>query len=239
MSFFFFSPPLFFASSLRLIIIIDDTFFFQLSAIAATALSLSHANLIHLAGVQASSIVLIVHHCNPSVAQSSSSATTADAFHQIPLSLLLSSIPLSSEAHPPTAAMKGISRLTVCAAVLLGLCIYVLNNVLHLCDQYNAGAYLVALMTHRERYPEHRKSTKAPKPGDKIIVMARLEEDNTDWVHEELSEYVSNTILSLSLFSSQLTPPFRAQKLATSNLRRQSIQYDRCQRAHHPGEQGP
>ena len=69
------------------------------------------------------------------------------------------------------------------------ICLYMLNNLLHLCDQYSAGAYLAAMVNHRDSYPQHHHK-EAPAPEDKIIVMARLEEDNTDWVQEELPEYV-------------------------------------------------
>lgn len=40
--------------------------------------------------------------------------------------------------------------------------------------------------------------------GDKVIVMARLEEENTNWVHEELPEYVLTSLMIFNRLSSCL-----------------------------------
>ena len=91
--------------------------------------------------------------------------------------------------------MKGTSRLTICAAILVIACICILNKILRICDQYSAGAYLAAMVNHYDTHQQlgdnKKASLKGNDIGDKVIVMARLNEDNTNWVQEELPEYDS------------------------------------------------
>lgn len=58
---------------------------------------------------------------------------------------------------------------------------------------------------------------------DKVIVMAKLEEENTEWVGEELPEYVISPADYPPLRGATDTVP---SQVATSNLRRQSLERD-------------
>lgn len=86
--------------------------------------------------------------------------------------------------------MKCGFRLGVCISLVLLVPLYLLKVHLEdLCDQYRAGAYLVDwLHTNPQEYkgilPGHGPL------GDKVIVMAKLEEEPTEWVEAELPEYV-------------------------------------------------
>ncbi|BDD58645.1 hypothetical protein MAP00_003908 [Monascus purpureus] len=84
--------------------------------------------------------------------------------------------------------MKGAVRLATCASIItLIYLLYLLKNHLQgLCDQYSAGAYLVAWMAN---HGAHHHSPHRGAVGDKVIVMARLEEDDTNWVQEELPDW--------------------------------------------------
>lgn len=97
--------------------------------------------------------------------------------------------------------MKGAVRLATCASIItLIYLLYLLKNHLQgLCDQYSAGAYLVAWMAN---HGAHHHSPHRGAVGDKVIVMARLEEDDTNWVQEELPEYVNSAFPSLLSASS-------------------------------------
>lgn len=86
--------------------------------------------------------------------------------------------------------MKCGWRLLLCFLFLLAICLFALKQHLQdIYDQYGAGAYLVEL------WKQHGLQSTALVPnhgsvGDKVIVMAKLEEEHTEWVEEELPEYV-------------------------------------------------
>ena len=82
--------------------------------------------------------------------------------------------------------MRGNVRLAlICVSSLLLFSLYLLEAHLQdLCNQYRAGAYMVAWLD--------RNGAATPTyttPGDKVIVMAKLEEEHTEWVAQELPEY--------------------------------------------------
>lgn len=80
-------------------------------------------------------------------------------------------------------------RLALCACLLLIVPIYLL--ALHLeeiCNQYRAGAYLIDWLNSKKPHHEGLSHYHA-KLGDKVIVMARLEEEPAEWVEQELPEY--------------------------------------------------
>jgi hypothetical protein len=72
----------------------------------------------------------------------------------------------------------------ICVSSILLLSLYLLEAHLQdLCNQYRAGAYMVAWLD--------RNAASTPTyttPGDKVIVMAKLEEEHTEWVAQELPE---------------------------------------------------
>lgn len=57
-------------------------------------------------------------------------------------------------------------------------------------DQYSVGSYVHSSWknTFRHGAVEHNTSFHG-EPGDRAIVMAKLEEENTNWVTEHLPEY--------------------------------------------------
>jgi hypothetical protein len=85
--------------------------------------------------------------------------------------------------------MKSGYRIALCYSLLLFIPLYFLEA--HLADlsgQYHAGAYLLDWLTsnnpQQSRWPAYNDDT-----NDKVIVMARLEEEPVHWVKEELPEY--------------------------------------------------
>lgn len=85
--------------------------------------------------------------------------------------------------------MRGGLRLALCVTGVLLFSLYLLEAHLQdLCNQYRAGAYLIDWLDRNG--PAHRPAHGNITPGDKVIVMAKLEEEPTDWVEEQLPEYV-------------------------------------------------
>lgn len=83
--------------------------------------------------------------------------------------------------------MKGGFRIAgFCVTCLILFSIYLLEAHLQdICNQYRAGAYVIRWLDRHGTAPSpHGEIT----PGDKVIVMAKLEEENTDWVKDELPE---------------------------------------------------
>lgn len=84
--------------------------------------------------------------------------------------------------------MKSGTRIALCIVSLIVFSLYLLEaHIQDICNQYRAGAYLVEWWYRKSgsNVPAHHGT-----PDDKVIVMAKLEEENTDWVGEELPEYV-------------------------------------------------
>ncbi|KAJ5775442.1 uncharacterized protein N7511_000453 [Penicillium nucicola] len=85
--------------------------------------------------------------------------------------------------------MRGGTRLAViCVSSLLLFSLYLLEAHLQdLCNQYRAGAYLI-------NWLDRNGAASIPavgdiSVGDKVIVMAKLEEENTDWVEQGLPDW--------------------------------------------------
>ena len=87
--------------------------------------------------------------------------------------------------------MKSGYRIALCFLLLLLIPLYFLEaHLADLCNQYHAGAYLVDWLSNTN--PQSQWTAYKGDIKDKVIVMARLEEESVDWVHEELPEYVPN-----------------------------------------------
>lgn len=85
-------------------------------------------------------------------------------------------------------------RVLLCLAIPILPALYVLvNHIADLCDQYSAGHYLYDNFKSRVQKEKPHAHDPEVRNGDKIIVMAKLEEENTDWVENELPEYVIGT----------------------------------------------
>ncbi|KAJ5833556.1 hypothetical protein N7474_001867 [Penicillium riverlandense] len=84
--------------------------------------------------------------------------------------------------------MKSGMRIALCASLLLCFSLYLLESHLQdLCNQYRAGSYLAEWLDLKESGPA--RSTGDGTLGDKVIVMAKLEEEHTEWVEEELPDW--------------------------------------------------
>lgn len=89
--------------------------------------------------------------------------------------------------------MKSSSRIICCATLLLLIPLYLVKVHLEdFCHQYRAGTYLVD-WTKSRYFPQTVPTLPNGQTGDKIIVMAKLEEEHTEWVEEELPEYVAKS----------------------------------------------
>ncbi|KAH1638748.1 hypothetical protein KXX39_005004 [Aspergillus fumigatus] len=85
--------------------------------------------------------------------------------------------------------MKSSSRIICCATLLLLIPLYLVKVHLEdFCDQYRAGTYLVD-WTKSRYFPQTVPTLPNGQTGDKIIVMAKLEEEHTEWVEEELPDW--------------------------------------------------
>ena len=71
------------------------------------------------------------------------------------------------------------SCVTAIGLILLG------RHLSDLADQYSAGSYILDSLDLNRNDTIHPP---AVPPGDKVIVMARLEEEDTNWVEEYLPE---------------------------------------------------
>ena len=87
--------------------------------------------------------------------------------------------------------MRWAVRLLLCVSLLLLFPLYLLEAHLEdLYDQYRAGAYAAEWWNNKQYKGQDGLSEKTPIPGDKAIVMAKVEGEDTDWVKQELPEYV-------------------------------------------------
>ncbi|KAJ5983176.1 hypothetical protein N7481_005275 [Penicillium waksmanii] len=108
--------------------------------------------------------------------------------------------------------MKGGLRFAICISVMLIFSLYLLEAHLQdIYNQYRAGAYLVEWLNRNDVI-----ETPVPihgNPGDKVIVMAKLAEEHTDWVQEELPDwqralYIVNPTQDMRSSNEILTTPF-------------------------------
>lgn len=88
--------------------------------------------------------------------------------------------------------MRCAVRIAIGASILLIIPLWLLKNHLEdLWNQYDVPAYVVSayktssLAGGYHALP-HRTRPLADNTNDKVIVMARLEQEDTDWVKEEL-----------------------------------------------------
>ena len=86
--------------------------------------------------------------------------------------------------------MRLALRLIVTTALLLIVILIALKNQIgDKWDQYSVGSYLQHKV--KTTFKDGTFDYLPPSPGvtgDKVIVMAKLEKDDTNWVTEELSE---------------------------------------------------
>ncbi|KAJ5794869.1 hypothetical protein N7457_001468 [Penicillium paradoxum] len=108
--------------------------------------------------------------------------------------------------------MKGGLRVAgFCVSCILLFSLYLFEAHLQdLCNQYRAGAYIYDWLGHNGAVssPTYSETT----PGDRVIVMAKLEEEPTEWVEHELPDwqraiYVVNPSRETRLNANALTTP--------------------------------
>ncbi|KAJ5637192.1 hypothetical protein N7490_007071 [Penicillium lividum] len=107
--------------------------------------------------------------------------------------------------------MKSGARIALCVVSLVFFSLYLLEaHIQDICNQYRAGAYLTEWWYRNSgsNVPVHNGT-----PGDKVIVMAKLEEEDTDWVQEELPDwqraiYIVNPSEETRLDENILTTPY-------------------------------
>jgi hypothetical protein len=90
--------------------------------------------------------------------------------------------------------MKCGLRFALGSSVMLLLLLFLVEHQLRdIFEQYSAAAYLVdSLNPYRQAGIEHSGGFLG-RLGDKVIVMAKLEEEHTNWVQEELPEYTASS----------------------------------------------
>jgi hypothetical protein len=127
----------------------------------------------------------------------------------------------------------------ICSAVIFCLVITpLLLQIRDLLDQYDGYRYLASsLLGHGRHNPQ---DAAVPPMGDKIIVMASLESEDTSWVAEKLPEYAALNEASPT-HGSFLANLAVASQLATRDIPRQPFQSFRSfiPRTHYTGQQGP
>lgn len=82
-------------------------------------------------------------------------------------------------------------RIALCSiAFVVCLLLLTRHHLEEIWDQYSVEDYIVDSIFYYvpEEIPDQPEELEW---GDKVIVMAKLEEENTDWVKEELPEYAA------------------------------------------------
>jgi len=97
--------------------------------------------------------------------------------------------------------MRLALRLVLTASIFAIILLVVIKGILQdFWDQYNVTSYIGSSL--KETFGRHGSVHYMPPlpgvKGDKIIVMARMEEDDTDWVTKDLSEYGSHATYEAS-----------------------------------------
>lgn len=89
--------------------------------------------------------------------------------------------------------MKCGLRLSIASSLLIILLLLFLKRYVEdIFEQYDAAAYLADSLKPDNQDGASQPADALGRLGDKVIVMAKLEEENTNWVQEELPEYVSD-----------------------------------------------
>lgn len=89
--------------------------------------------------------------------------------------------------------MRWTIRFAIIASIVLIILLGLLKNHLEdLWEQYNVTAYVQSSFKNTFRHGTLDYDIPIPdKVGDKVIVMAKMEKENTDWVAANLPEFVT------------------------------------------------
>ncbi len=97
-------------------------------------------------------------------------------------------------ANYAATTMRGVARLAICTSILLIVPLWLLKSHCEdLWHQYDVSAYVVSAYEASWLPGEGHVTPNGTKPSsknssDKVIVMARLEQEDTSWVAEMLPE---------------------------------------------------
>ncbi|KAL2864756.1 DUF3431 domain-containing protein [Aspergillus lucknowensis] len=128
--------------------------------------------------------------------------------------------------------MKNNSRIVLCFSLILLIPLYFLKAKLaDLSDQYHAGTYLIDWLSSNEPQ-RHRWAAYKGHEQDKVIVMARLEEEPVQWVQEELPDwrraiYIVNPSKATAADDNQLKTPINKGHESMAYLTYLIDHYDR------------
>lgn len=117
--------------------------------------------------------------------------------------------------------MRWIVRIAVAVAVALALLmLFVFDTLVRdSWHKYNVNDFVYSSVAEALHYDLDTYNPMGENTGDKIVIMAKLEAEDTEWVAEKLPEYVITFFLSplsLSLvIRSTTTPPTSHQLLTT------------------------
>jgi hypothetical protein len=84
-------------------------------------------------------------------------------------------------------SFRTIVRFVLC--LLAGGAILVFAHFQDLGDQYGVVDYFTFAVSKVTPKRPNQQKANGTSPGDKVIVMAKMEHEDTSWVAEELSEY--------------------------------------------------
>lgn len=89
--------------------------------------------------------------------------------------------------------MKGTNRVVISVSVILILLIVLLTrHLLDLGNQYSAFTYFRAsLVNSFSHAPSNYLPAAGVETGDKVVVMAKMESEDTNWVTRELPSFVN------------------------------------------------
>lgn len=85
-----------------------------------------------------------------------------------------------------TASMKTIARGGVCLLMIVMILLFA--HLRDLGDQYGVVDYFTSSVSNTVRKQPYHARPAGNTVGDKIIVMAKMEHEDTSWVAEELPE---------------------------------------------------
>ena len=136
--------------------------------------------------------------------------------------------------------MKSIRRFTIGALIISTLpLVLLIRHLLDLGNQYSAITYFQSSFKDTLSHaPSSNLSVVGVEDDDKVVVMAKLESENTDWVASELPSLVVTFSLSFQAVFPYANTHLPVLWLAARNLHRQSI-HSFQRHTHHPSEQGP
>jgi hypothetical protein len=95
--------------------------------------------------------------------------------------------------------MKSNTLKTIVRFVLCLLAIGAVLTLAHfqdLGDQYGVVDYFTFAVSNVTPKRPNQQKPSGTRPGDKVIVMAKMEHEDTSWVAEELSEYVKTALIT-------------------------------------------